>query len=84
MWDPRTFEIGGHSIEPLSTYVTIFLTSLEALHSISSYVYVTVRVKTSLVHTSKFATSMACNFCWERHTESMYGCYVPCSSTINM
>ena len=33
-------------------------------------VYVTLRAKINLVHTSKFATSMAYNFCWERHAES--------------
>ena len=29
-------------------------------------IYVTLRAKTSLVHTSKFATSMPYTFCWER------------------
>ena len=31
--------------------------------------YVTVRAKTSLVHTSKFTTSVLYNFSWERSTE---------------
>ena len=35
-------------------------------------IYVTLQAKTSLVHTSKFATSMLYNFCWERRTESKF------------
>ena len=31
--------------------------------------YVTVRAKTSLVHTSKFATLVLYNFCWVRYTD---------------
>ena len=35
----------------------------------NTYIYVTVRAKTNLVHTSKFATSVLYNFDWERSTE---------------
>ena len=33
------------------------------------FLNVTVRAKTSLVHTSKFATLAFHNFCWVRHTD---------------
>ena len=48
-----------------NTYVRSYNMGKKDLHVI----YVTVRAKTSLVHTSKFATSVLYNFCWKRSTE---------------
>ena len=39
-------------------------------------IYVTVQVKTSLVYTSKFATSVLYNFSWERSTELKFAMLV--------
>ena len=41
-------------------YVRMYTTFIRILYLSR---YVTVRAKTNLVHTSKFATSMLCNFC---------------------
>ena len=48
----------------------------------SCLVYVTVQAKTSLVHTSKFATSVLYNFCWERSTESKFAALIDYTSLI--
>ena len=45
--------------------------------------YVTVRVKTSLVHTSKFAALEVHNFPYERHTEIKFTGLVELTSLYN-
>ena len=47
---------------------------------ITHFIYVTARAKTSLVHTSKIATSVLHIFYWERSTESKFAALIDYTS----
>ena len=59
-------------------YLKIFYNKINPDENFPDYgiLYVTVRAKTSLVHTSKFATSVLYNFGWERSTELKFAMLV--------